>query len=61
MTAYPIADSFVESDERFSMPQAVPYLLALAERGMEPTMPPSTRLRATMLRRAVEDVTAAWR
>jgi hypothetical protein len=61
MTAYPIADSFVESDERFSMPQAVPYLLALAERGMDSAMPPSTRLRATMLRRAVEDVTAAWR
>jgi hypothetical protein len=50
MTASPIADSFVESDERFSMPQALPYLFELAERGMDRAMP----------RRAVEDVTAAW-
>jgi hypothetical protein len=61
MTVYPIADSFVESDERFSMTDAMPYLLELAERGMDPSLPPPTRLRALMLRQAVEDVTATCR
>jgi hypothetical protein len=61
LTAYPIARCFAETDERFSLPQAVPYLDELAARGTASSMPAPTRLRAMMLGEALVDLRAATR
>lgn len=59
---FPITYYFSETDERFSLPAVAEYLLELAERG---TSGPQghARLRARLLRAAVDDfaaTTAAW-
>jgi hypothetical protein len=51
----PIAYYFGEHDDRFSLPVVMPWLLALADEGLEETAPPAVRLRARMLRAAIDD------
>ena len=53
--AFPISYYFAEPDERFSLAATMPYLLGLAERGADDSTPASLRLRAVMLREAIED------
>ena len=53
--AFPVSYYFAEPDERFSLAATMPYLLNLAERGASDSTPPSVRLRAVMLRGAIED------
>jgi len=55
---FPASYYFAESDERFSLAAAMPYLKRLAEQGREPSAPSSIRLRAAMLRDAVDDFAA---
>jgi hypothetical protein len=54
----PVSYYFAEGDERFSLAVAMPYLQELAERGCEPSVPSRARLRAAMLRDAVDDFAA---
>jgi hypothetical protein len=58
LTALPIAYFFAESDDRFSLPVAMPYLLDLAARGARPEMASGVRLRAAMLAEAIGDFAA---
>jgi len=51
----PVAYYFSERDERFSLPAAMPALLDLAARGVDDSLPARVRLRATMLREAIDD------
>jgi hypothetical protein len=54
---FPITYYFADGDERFSLPAVAPDLLALAEAGSrEPSA--GTRLRARLLREAVDDFAA---
>ena len=55
---FPVTYYFAENDERFSLAVAIPYLQQLAERGCDPGLPALTRLRATVLRDAVDDFAA---
>jgi hypothetical protein len=55
---FPVSYYFAEADEKFSLAAAMPYLKQLAERGCEPGVAPRTRLRATMLRDAIDDFAA---
>ena len=55
MVAFPIAYYFAESDERFSLPAAMPFLYEVALAGADDTMDERTRLRAAMLRDAIAD------
>lgn len=58
LVSFPVSYYFAESDERFSLATAMPYLQELAEHGCKPRIAAGTRLRATMLRAAVEDFKA---
>ena len=52
---FPITYYFVEADRRFSLAAVMPYLQQLADRGRDPSVAGRTRLRAAMLRDAVDD------
>jgi hypothetical protein len=52
---FPAAYYFAESDERFSLAAVAPYLLDLARRGTGPEVPEPVRLRAVLLRDALDD------
>jgi hypothetical protein len=51
----PIAYYFSEHDDRFSLPIVMPWLLWLADAGLADDAPPAVRLRAQMLRAAIDD------
>lgn len=55
---FPVTYYFAEDDERFSLAVAMPYLYQLAEHGRDPSVPALTRLRAAVLRDAVDDFAA---
>jgi hypothetical protein len=55
LVAFPIAYYFSESDERFSLPSAIPYLYELACDGADPGVDERARMRAVMLRDAIRD------
>jgi hypothetical protein len=55
---FPVSYYFAETDERFSLPAAVPYLMTLAERGANEEMPERLRLRALLLLEALDDLAA---
>ena len=55
LAALPVAYYFAATDERFSLPATLPTLLDLARRGTEDSLPERVRLRATMLRGAIDD------
>jgi hypothetical protein len=55
---FPISYYFRSSKERFELSAAVPYLLRLAEKGANEDCSPGVRMRACMLRCAVEDFSA---
>ena len=55
LVVFPISYYFAESDKRFALPTALPFLLELAERGISGSLAPSARLRAAMLRQAIDD------
>jgi hypothetical protein len=63
LVAFPIAYYFGETDNRFSLPAALPFLWDLACRGSHPEVDKRARLRAVMLRDALADLasTAAER
>ena len=55
LAALPVAYYFAAADRRFSLPATMPKLLALAHRGLDESLPPRVRLRATMLHEAIDD------
>ena len=55
---FPVTYYFAEPDERFSLGIAMPYLIDLAERGRDPSVPARVRIRAAVLRDAVDDFAA---
>jgi ion channel len=55
MVTFPVAYYFAEADARFALPASMPSLLRLAEAGCGPEVPGPVRLRATMLRDAIDD------
>lgn len=55
---FPITYFFAEADRRFAMPAVAPYLLELAERGQREHTTPRARLRARLLREAIDDFAA---
>jgi hypothetical protein len=59
MATFPIAYYFATADERFSLPATLPALLDLARRGTGDAQPAGVRLRATMLREAIDDLAHA--
>ena len=63
MVAFPIAYYFAETDDRFALPTALPFMWRLALQGAEPEVHRRARIRAVMLRDAIEDLakTAAER
>jgi Ion channel len=58
LVSFPITYYFVESDPRFSLAGAAPYLAELAERGASETSPVAVRVRARLLQEALEDLAA---
>lgn len=63
MVAFPIAYYFADTDERFALPAALPFMWNLALQGADPDVDKRARIRAVMLRDAIEDLakTAAER
>ena len=55
MVTFPVAYYFAEADSRFALAAAMPPLLRLAEVGCAPGVAEPARLRATMLRDAIDD------
>jgi hypothetical protein len=55
MVTIPLSYYFAEADERFSLPAVMPWLLECAERNPSAESPVQTRLRARMLRAAIDD------
>lgn len=55
LVTLPISYYFAERDPRLELPSAMPWLLELAERGLGDESPARTRLRARMLRGAIDD------
>ena len=53
---FPVTYYFVEADPRFSLADSAPYLLKLGERGTEEDVPDVVRVRARLLREALEDL-----
>lgn len=58
LATFPITYYFRDEDERFVLAAQVGYLLRLAEHGAADDRDPGLRLRAAMLRRAVDDLAA---
>jgi hypothetical protein len=61
MATFPVAYYFSTADDRFSLPEALPALFELAERGCEESVSERVRLRATMLHDAIDDFADALR
>jgi hypothetical protein len=55
MVTFPVAYYFAEADPRFALPAAMPPLLRLADAGRAEGVAEPVRLRATMLRDAIDD------
>lgn len=55
MVTFPVAYYFAPADERFALASAMPSLLSLAEAGRAEGCPEQVRLRAEMLRIAIDD------
>ena len=55
---FPVTYYFAENDQRFSLALAMPYLIELAEHGRDPGAPARVRIRAAVLRDAVDDFAA---
>lgn len=55
LVQFPVTYYFHNTEERFSLPLAMPYLLCLAEKTGGEGFPPRVRLRARMLRVAIGD------
>jgi hypothetical protein len=55
---FPISYYFRSSYERFELSTAMPYLLRLARDGESEDLPPAVRMRAAMLRGAIDDFSA---
>ena len=55
---FPVTYYFVEADPRFSLAHSAPYLLKLGDRGMEEDVSDVVRVRARLLREALEDLAA---
>ena len=55
LVTFPISYYFAASDRRFALSSVMPYLLELAERGCREELPDSLRLRAMLLREAIDD------
>jgi Ion channel len=55
LVTFPISYYFSSADERFALSLSMPYLLELAERGDDDANPPGVRLRAILLREAIDD------
>jgi voltage-gated potassium channel Kch len=55
LVTIPISYYFSGRDDRFSLPVVMPWLLDLADAGLDDSLPAGTRLRAQMLRAAIDD------
>jgi len=55
LVTLPISYYFTEREARFSLAGVMPWLLELADRELGEDVPPRTRLRARMLRAAIDD------
>jgi hypothetical protein len=55
LVKFPIAYYFADTDPRFALSATLPTLRELAESGGGPGNPPAVRLRAMMLRQAIDD------
>ena len=55
---FPVTYYFAEGDRRFSLATAMPYLAELADHGRDSTVAAPVRIRATVLRDAVDDFAA---
>ena len=55
---FPVTYYFAEQDERFSLGIAMPYLVGLAEHGRDASVPAQIRIRAAVLRDAIDDFAA---
>jgi len=58
LVKFPITYYFAETDARFALSAAMPVLARIAERGTAAQHPDAVRLRAEMLREAVDDLAA---
>lgn len=58
LVSFPITYYFVETDPRFSLAAAAPYLVALAARGLRDGEPRQVRLRARLMEEALDDLAA---
>jgi hypothetical protein len=58
LVSFPISYYFAEEDARFSLAASAPYLLELVRHGETEAQPIRVRMRARLLRRAVEDLAA---
>jgi hypothetical protein len=56
---FPISYYFRSSHERFELSSSMPYLLRLAESSDSPDCAPGVRMRANMLRSAIDDFSAS--
>lgn len=57
LVKFPITYYFAETDPRFALSAAMPVLTEIAQRGSGDGLPDSVRLRAEMLREAIDDLT----
>jgi len=55
LVTIPLSYYFTERDDRFSLAAVMPWLLALADEGLTDDVSAPTRLRARMLRAAIDD------
>lgn len=55
LVSLPVSYYFGERDARFSLAAVLPWLLELVEHTLQEDVPPRTRLRARMLRAAIDD------
>ena len=55
---FPVTYYFADQDERFSLGSAMPYLIGLADHGRDPSVPAQVRIRAAVLRDAIDDFAA---
>ena len=55
LVTLPVSYYFAERDPRLDLPSVMPWLLELAERGLDAATPQRTRLRARMMRAAIHD------
>jgi hypothetical protein len=58
LVAFPVSYYFAQADRRFALPAVMPAVVGLADAGRAEGMPDRVRLRATMLREAIDDFAA---